>query len=146
MKSYLSDFLRRGVTACGVGPIVLAVLSCILHRQGVLDTLTVNEVCIGIVSLSGLAFLAGGINVLYQIERLPLLLAILIHGSVLYVGYLITYLLNGWLGWGMAPIMVFTAIFVVGYFAIWAVIYSVIRRNTARVNEILKQKQQKNSE
>ena len=146
MKSYLSDFLRRGVTACGVGPIVLAVLYCILHRQGVLDTLTVNEVCIGIVSLSGLAFLAGGINVLYQIERLPLLLAILIHGSVLYVGYLITYLLNGWLGWGMAPIMVFTAIFVVGYFAIWAVIYSVIRRNTARVNEILKQKQQKNSE
>ena len=79
---------------------------------------------------------------MYQIERLPLLVAILIHGSVLYVGYLITYLLNGWLGWGMAPIMVFTAIFVVGYFAIWAVIYSVIRRNTARVNEMLKQKQQ----
>ena len=146
MKSYLSDFLRRGGTACGVGPIVLAVLYWILHRQGVLDTLTVNEVCIGIVSLSGLAFLAGGINVLYQIERLPLLVAILIHGSVLYVGYLITYLVNGWLGWGMAPIMVFTAIFVVGYFAIWAVIYSVIRRNTARVNEILKQKRQKNSE
>ena len=142
MKHYISDFCRRGLTAWGVGPLVLAILYGILHSRGLVESLSVEEICIGIVSLSVLAFVAGGINVLYQIEQLPLLLAILIHGSVLYIGYLITYLVNGWLDWGTAPVMVFTAIFVVGYLIIWGVIYSVIRRNTARVNEMLKQKQQ----
>ena len=143
MKKYLIDFLRRGVMSCGVGPMVLAALYWILHRQGLVDQLTVDQVCVGIVSLSALAFLAGGINFLYQIERLPLLVAILIHGCVLYTGYLLTYLINGWLDWGMIPIMVFTGIFVVGYFVIWAIIYSIIRRNTATVNESLKKRQQR---
>lgn len=143
MKKYLLEFFRRGVAAWGVGPIVLAVLYAILHSQGVVDTLTVEEVCTGIISLSVLAFIAGGINFLYQIERLPLLVAILIHGSVLYICYLLTYLSNGWLDWGTIPVMVFSLIFGVGYLVIWAVIYSVIRRNTAKVNEILKQKQQR---
>ena len=142
MKKYLSEFFRRGIKACGVGPIVLAVLYAILHSQGVVDTLTVEEVCIGIFSLSALAFIAGGINFLYQIERLPLLVAILIHGSVLYICYLITYLVNGWLDWGMTPILVFTVIFLVGYLVIWGIIYSIIKKDTDKVNEILKQKRE----
>ena len=80
-------------------------------------------------------------NALYQIERLPLMVAIAIHGGVLYSGYLATYLLNGWLEWGTAPILVFTGIFLLGYLAIWAVIYAVTRRNTARVNALLRKKQ-----
>ena len=103
----------------------------------------VDQVCIGIFSLSALAFIAGGMNVLYQIERLPLMVAILIHGSVLYVSYLATYLVNSWLEWGLTSILVFSGIFVVGYFAIWAVIYSIIKKNTDQINELLKQKQQK---
>ena len=79
-------------------------------------------------------------NVIYQVEQMPLMLAILIHGCVLYVSYLGTYLLNGWLEWGMTPILVFSLIFVLGYLAIWAVIYSVNKRNTAKLNEILRQK------
>ena len=79
----------------------------------------------------------------YQMERLPLMLAILIHGSVLYVCYLITYLLNGWLEWGTGPILVFTGIFVFGYLVIWAVIYSIIRKNTETINEGLKKKRQR---
>jgi len=60
----------------------------------------------------------------------------------LYISYLIIYLLNGWLEWGAAPILVFTGIFVLGYLAIWAVIYSIIKRNTEKINAILKEKQQ----
>ncbi|MBR4973353.1 MAG: DUF3021 family protein, partial [Clostridia bacterium] len=71
-----------------------------------------------------------------------LMTAILIHGTILYVGYLGTYLLNDWLDFGVIPIIVFTAIFVVGYIVIWAMICSIIRRNTARLNEMLKKKQQ----
>ena len=141
MKKFVLDFIRRGLIGCGFGPLVLAILYGILEHQGLLETLPVRQVCMAIFSISALAFIAGGINAIYQLERLPLMVAILIHGAVLYGSYLVTYLLNDWLEWGPVPVMVFTGIFVVGYLAIWAVIYRVIRRNTARINEVLKQQQ-----
>ena len=142
MKKVVCDFLRRGVAACGLGPLVLAVFYLVLQHKGAADTLTVNEVCLGIFSISALAFVAGGMNAIYQIERMPLMPAILIHGGVLYISYLGTYLLNGWLAWGPTPIFVFSGIFVLGYLAVWAVIYSITKRNTEKLNAILKQKQQ----
>lgn len=142
MKKFVLEFLRRGFIAAGVGPIVLAIVYLILQQSADVGTLTVHEVCIGILSLTALAFIAGGMNFIYQVERLPLMMAILIHGGVLYIGYLGTYLLNDWLDFGVIPIIVFTAVFVVGYIVIWAIIYSIIRRNTAKLNEMLKKKQQ----
>ena len=141
MKKYVLEFVRRGLTACGFGPIVLAIIYLILQHQNVIETLNVNQVCLGIFSLSVLAFVAGGMNVIYQIEKLPLMVAILIHGGVLYISYLGTYLLNDWLEWGVTPILVFSGIFVFGYLVIWAIIYSIIRRNTAKLNKILQEKQ-----
>ena len=135
--------MLRGLVSMGLGPIVLAIVYWILKQAVAVDTLTVPQICIGIFSLSALAFLAGGMNAVYQIERMPLMTAILIHGIVLYVGYLCTYLLNDWLDFGIIPIVVFTAIFVVGYIVIWAIIYSITRRSTAKLNEMLKKKQQK---
>ena len=142
MKKFVLEFFRRGFIAAGIGPIVLAIVYLILKQSAAIDTLTVNQVCIGIFSLSALAFIAGGMNAIYQVERMPLMTAILIHGCTLYIGYLGTYLLNDWLDFGVIPIIVFTAIFVVGYIVIWAIIYSIIRRNTAKLNEMLKKKQQ----
>ncbi len=142
MKKVALGFLRRGVMSCGVGPIILAVLYLILHHNGVVENVSVKELCVGIFSLSALAFIAGGMNALYQLERLPLMAAILIHGSVLYVSYLVTYLVNGWLEWGRVPVLVFTGIFVVGYLVIWVVIYFVIKRKTKNLNKMLKEKQQ----
>ena len=145
MKKIVLEFIRRGLAACGFGPMILAVLYLILQGQGVITTLTVNQVCLGIISLSTLAFIAGGMNVIYQIEHLPLMVAILIHGSILYISYLGTYLLNDWLEWGMIPLLVFSGIFVIGYLVIWAIIYSIIRRNTKKLNEMLAQKRQTTS-
>lgn len=141
MKNYIIDFLRRGFIACGFGPLILAVLYLILQRGGVIQILTVNEVSVGIFSLYALAFVAGGMNVIYQLEQIPLMVAILIHGSALYVSYLVVYLLNGWLDWGTTPILAFSVIFLLGYLGIWAVIYTVTRKSTDRVNEMLKKKQ-----
>ena len=118
MKKNISEFIHRGLVACGFGPLILAVLYLILHRHGSVDTLSVREVSLGIFSLSALAFLAGGMNVVYQIERLPLAVAILIHGSALYIGYLVTYLLNGWLAQGLTPFFVFSAIFCALFFIV----------------------------
>lgn len=141
MKKTVCDFLHRGLMACWMGPMVLVVLYLVSQQQGV-QTLTVREVCTGILSLSALAFVAGGMNAIYQIERLPLMLAVLIHGGVLYGGYLATYLLNGWLAQGTTPLLIFTVVFIVGYLIIWAVIYAITRQKTARVNQLLRQKQQ----
>ena len=141
MKRHIMEFWRRGIAACGLGPVILAVLYLILQQQAVLQTLTVNEVCIGIFSLTALAFIAGGMNCIYQVERLPLMVAALIHGCVLYISYLGTYLINGWLDRGTLPILVFTGIFIAGYLIIWAIIYCVIKRNTDQINEKLKKKQ-----
>lgn len=142
MKRIILEFSRRGLIAAGLGPIVLAVLYLFLQQQGAVEFLTVNEVCLGIFSLSTLAFIAGGMNVIYQIEQLPLMVAILIHGGVLYISYLGTYLLNSWLEWGVTPILVFTTIFVFGYFVIWVIIYSITKRRTEKLNELLKKKVQ----
>ena len=141
MKPIVLDFIRRGLIACGFGPLVLVVFYLILLHQCDIHTLTVNEMCLGIVSLSVLAFIAGGMNVVYQIERLPLMVAIFIHGVVLYGSYLVTYLVNGWLEGGVTPILVFSGMFVVGYLAIWAVIYSIIKKKTKKLNEMLQKKQ-----
>lgn len=142
MKQTVLEFIRRGLTACGFGPLALAVLYLILHGNGNLEMLTVEQVCLGIFSLTGLAFIAGGMNVLYQMERLPLMAAILIHGCVLYGSYLATYLLNGWLKWGTTPILVFSGIFAGGYLAVWAAIYIITKRRTKAVNALLQQKRQ----
>ncbi len=142
MKRFVWEFLRRGFIAAGIGPIVLAIVCLILQHSAGINTLTVDEVCIGILSLAALAFIAGGMNAVYQVERIPIMIAILIHGGVLYLGYLGTYLVNDWLDFGVIPIIVFSAIFVVGYVVIWCIIYSIIRRNTAKLNEKLKKKQQ----
>lgn len=143
MKKYVLEFIRRGLIACGFGPIVFAIVYLILQNQAGVETLSAHQMCTGIFTLSALAFLAGGMNVIYQIERLPLMLSILIHGVVLYVSYLATYLLNGWLERGSLPILVFTVIFVLGYLAIWAIIYTVTIRRTKKLNDILKKNQQK---
>ena len=142
MKKFFSEFLRRGLIACGFGPIVLAIVYMILHQTANVQMLTVNQVCIGIFSITILSFIAGGMNVIYQIEQLPLMVAIFIHGIVLYVSYLATYIINNWLEWSLTPFLVFTGIFIVAYFVIWAIIYSVIRRNIKQLNKVLKEKQQ----
>ena len=141
MKKLVSEFFRRGLIACGLGPLVLAIFYLILQQKNAVEMLTPKEVALGIFSLSALAFVAGGLNVLYQIERLPLMVAILIHGSVLYASYLVTYLLNGWLEWGTTPILVFSGIFIFGYLVIWVLIYSSARRRTKSLNVKLREKQ-----
>ena len=145
MRKYILEFLRRGLAACGFGPVVLAVIYLILRGRGVVQALSVEEVCTGIFSLTALAFVAGGMNVVYQMERLPLMVAILIHGLVLYISYLSAYFINGWLEAGPIPVLVFTGIFAAGYLTIWGIIYTIMKRNTDSINEKLKRKQ-KNAE
>ncbi len=146
MKKIFLEFCRRGMIASGFGPIVLAIVYLILDYHSSIGLLTVNQVCIGIFSLSALAFIVGGMNVVYQIERLPLMYAIFLHGIVLYVAYFITYLINDWIVWGLTPIFVFTGVFVFSYIVIWIFIYTINKKNTDKINQILIKKHQTKGE
>ena len=145
MKKYALDFMRRGLIALGFGPLVLAVIYFILNKFAGLETLSVDRVCTGIISISLLSFIAGAMNFVYYIERLPLMVAILIHGAALYLSYLLTYLVNGWLEQNIVAFLVFTSIFVFGFILIWLIIYVIIRNNTEKINKILKEKQSVNT-
>lgn len=139
MKQYVKEFFHRGLLAAWGGPVVLAVVYGILGATGAVQTMTPWQMCRGILTITLLAFVSGGITMVYQVEKLPLFGAIVLHGAVLYVDYLAIYLVNGWLKDGLAPLLIFTAIFLAGYGVIWAIIYRVIRRDTQAINRKLAQ-------
>lgn len=138
MKKYALEFLRRGLAAAWGGPVVVAIIYGILGATGTVEAFTPREVCIGILSSTLMAFIIAGISMIYTVEHLPLPMAILIHGGVLYLDYLLVYLLNGWIVRNWQTIGIFTTIFAAGYALIWLCIYLIIRRNTHLLNERMK--------
>lgn len=132
MKKFIHEFIRRGLMAAAGGPVVLAIVYGILGATGAADSLTPGEACMGILSVTLMAFIAAGITAVYQVERLPIASAIAIHGGVLYLDYLIMYLLNSWIPKG--SIGFFTVIFIAGYALVWVCIYTSIKIKTERLN------------
>ena len=139
MKRHAVDFFKRGLIAMGSGPVVLAIVYWFLWKNGIVEMISAAEMIRGILTVSLLAFLAGGINVVYSMERLPLAYAILIHGVVLYIDYAVIYLVNGWLASGRVAFLIFTAIFVGGYFLVWSVIFAVTKIGVERMNRKIRQ-------
>ena len=139
MKKFLKEFFKRGLLACGGGPIILAIVYFCLGKSGVVLQLDVDQVVLGIVSSAVMAFVAAGISAIYQVERLPLMFATIIQAVVLYIDYLGIYLLNGWLANGIVPLLVFTAIFVVGFAAIWISVVLITKHHAKKLNQKLSQ-------
>lgn len=137
MKKFILKFVQRGFIGATFGPIVLAIIYGILGKTGVAETLATNEVVLGILSVSFMAFIAAGITCIYESERLPVAISALIHGLILYVDYAMMYLLNGWIADGIAPFLIFTAIFFLGYCAVWLIIYLYTRSKTKALNQKL---------
>ena len=139
MKKFWKEFILRGLICAAGGPLVLASIYGILGATGTVQTLPAGQVCMAILSIIVLAFLAAGLTAIYQLEQLPLSTMILVHGGGLYLAYILTYLLNGWLMNQLIPILVFTGIFIVGYALVWLVIYLVEKKKADRLNKLLKQ-------
>ena len=137
MKRFWKEFFLRGLLAASGGPVVLAIIYGILGATGAVTHFTPHEVCMGILSIALLAFTVAGMTAIYQMEHLPLVTMILLHGAALYIVYILTYLLNGWLVNQLMPILVFTGIFVAGYAVIWCIIYCVTKRSTTKLNKKL---------
>ena len=139
MKKYVLKFIKRGLMAASGGPIILAIVYGIIGATGEASSFTPGEVCMGILTVTLMAFIAAGITAVYQIERLPLASAIAIHAGVLYLDYLVMYLLNSWIPRDLAGIGIFTAIFAVGFALIWVGIYFSIKAKTDRINRKLRE-------
>ena len=137
MKKFFSDFFLKGMVAAAFGPPVLAIIYWILGRTGAVEKFPPGEVALGILTIELLAFVVGGMSSIYQLEQLPLATAILIHGGVLYVTYILIYLINGWLKRKLVPILVFSAIFLTGYALIWLFIYLFNKHRTKKINQSL---------
>ena len=138
MKKFLKEFLFRGLICAAGGPLVLAVIYGILGAAGAAETIPATEVSMGIVTITLLAFIAAGMTAIYQVERLPIATMILLHGGALYIAYILTYLMNGWLQNSPIPILIFTGIFLVGYALIWLIIYCIEKAKADKLNKLLK--------
>ena len=136
MKKYVLEFVKRGLMAASGGPLILAMIYGALGVTNAVAALAPGDVCLGIFSITVMAFIAAGITMIYQVESLPLPMAILIQAGVLYLDYLLVYLLNSWLP-GNA-IGLFTVFFFTGYALVWLVIYLCIRAKTKKLNEKMK--------
>lgn len=137
MKKYIKKFVARGLFVCGIGPVVLAIVYAVLNATGVVSEISVFEMVIGIASVTVLAFIAGGISMIYDVERLPIAIAALIHAGVLYLDYIVIYLINGWLKEGVVPFVIFTSYFFAGFALVWLIIYLTSKKSTDEVNMAL---------
>ncbi|MBQ5327667.1 MAG: DUF3021 domain-containing protein [Oscillospiraceae bacterium] len=138
MKAFFKEFFKRGFISAWGGPFVLAIIYLIVGKIENIETISVNEVSLGIISITVMAFTAGGITAIYQSEKLPVISSALIHAAVLYLDYLFMYLLNDWIP--RSEIGVFTAIFAAGFALVWLFIYIFTRRKTDSINKLRKEK------
>jgi hypothetical protein len=133
MKAFFKEFLKRGFISAWGGPFVLAIIYFIVEKAENIQNIPINEVSLGIISITIMAFMAGGITAIYQNDVLPLVSSIMIHAAVLYLDYLIMYLLNDWLTRG--KIGVFTAIFIAGFAFVWFIVYLFTKNKTDEINK-----------
>ena len=138
MKAFFKEFFKRGFISAWGGPFVLAIIYLIVGKIENIETISVNEVSLGIISITVMAVTAGGITAIYQSEKLPVISSALIHAAVLYLDYLFMYLLNDWIP--RSEIGVFTAIFAAGFALVWLFIYIFTRRKTDSINKLRKEK------
>ena len=143
MKKHIKKFVARGLFVCGLGPIALAIVYAVLNATGAVSEMSVSEMVIGITSVTVLAFIAGGISMIYDVERLPIAIAALIHAGVLYLDYIVIYLINGWLKEGIVPFVIFTSCFFVGFALIWLIIYLTTKKSADEINMALSSMQSK---
>lgn len=135
MKKFIKEFCIRGLMFAWGGPFITAIVWLSLSASGKIDALNVNQVVIGILSTTFLAFIAAGVTAIHQIDSIPKPFAALIHASILYIDYLGIYLLNGWME--IRHLWIFTLFFLLIFALIWLSIYIPNRIRVEKMNKML---------
>lgn len=134
MNIYLKDYLTRGLSFGGFGPIIAGIVYAIIQSCGVDFTLTGTQVCIAIISCYILAFVQAGASVFNQIEEWPLTKSLFCHFFSIYLAYVLCYTVNNWIPFEPMVLIIFTAIFVVIYFVIWITVYLIVKATSKQLN------------
>ena len=137
MTKYVKEFFHRGLMFAGFGPVILGIIYAILERTAVDFYVSGTQVCLGICSIYLLAFVHAGASVFNQIEEWPLAKSVLCHFLTLYVAYSVCYLVNTWIPFEPMVLLIFTAVFVVGYFVVWTVVVLTIKLTSKKLNSKL---------
>lgn len=137
MNIYLKRFLHRGLVFGGFGPIILGIIYAIISKTSVVLSLSGTEVCLGIVSTYLLAFVHAGASVFNQIEHWSVPKSLLFHMGSLYIAYTICYLANTWIPFSINALLIFTAVFVLVYFAVWGTVVVCIKITQRKLNSKL---------
>lgn len=137
MNKYVKEFLHRGLIFSGFGPVITAIVMLVLSHTIDDFTLTGNEMFLGVVSTYVLAFVHAGTSVFHQIEHWSLMKALLCQLGSLYAAYAICYLINSWIPFEPVVLAIFTSIFVIGYLAIWGIVYLCVKNTSRKLSEKL---------
>ena len=138
MSKYVKEFFHRGLIFGGFGPIILGIIYLIISKTVESFSLSAKEVLLGIVSIYILAFIQAGASVFNQIEEWPIPKSLLFHFLTIYLAYALCYILNSWIPFVPEVLLIFTAIFVVGYFVIWIIVYMCVKAASKKMNKKLR--------
>ncbi|MGN8810876.1 DUF3021 domain-containing protein [Lactobacillus amylovorus] len=134
MKKFVKDFALRGMIAAGFGPLILVSIYLGLQLSGIIISIPTSQVNLNIISSLILAFIAGGISAIFNVEKISLGVATLIDAIVIYLDYLIIYLINNWI---IIPLLIFTFVYIISYLIIWAIIYHKVKSQVSSINQKL---------
>ena len=135
MKEYVKAFFLRGLIFGGFGPIILAVVYFILSFTVTDFELSGGVVFLATVSVYLLAFVQAGASIFNQIESWSIGKSMLVHLSVLYCAYMLCYLVNTWIPFELVAVLIFTAIFVLVYGAVWLTVFLIVRSTSKKLNQ-----------
>lgn len=134
MTKYVKEFMHRGLMFGGFGPIVIGIVYVIISKIETDFSLSGAEVLLAVVSTYLLAFLQAGATVFNQIEHWSLPKSLLCHFATLYFAYSVCYLVNTWIPFEPAVLLIFTGIFVTSYFVIWFTVYFIVKNTSKKFN------------
>ena len=118
----------------GFGPIVMGVIYYILSLTVSGFSIDGGDILCAIVSTYILAFLQAGASVFNQIEEWPLPKSLFFHFATIYLAYSLCYIINTWIPFEAAVLLIFTLIFIVVYFVVWIAVFLSIKAVSKRLN------------
>lgn len=137
MNRYVKEFFHRGILFGGFGPIIVGIILLAVSLSGEDVTLSAKDYFISTVSVYLLAFVHAGASVFNQIEHWSLPKSVFFHFSSLYIVYTLCYIINSWIPFEPEVLLIFTAVFVAGYVAVWLTVVAILKITTKKLNRKL---------
>ena len=137
MNKYVKEFFHHGLMFGGFGPIVTAIVLLILSHKINDFSISGNQVFMAVVSTYIVAFVHAGSSIFHQIEHWSTMKGLFCQLGSLYLVYVLTYIINSWIPFEIAVILIFTAIFVFTYLVIWLIVYLCVKATSKKLSEKL---------